>query len=135
MRSCHLLSLLSIVFTACESNTNTTQADSLLEPPRPILNYSDSSPSDMILDQDEGVRLIPIDARIQDAFVVDAETIVCEYYSRRRPCVIDGFLGPCAQGEQPCNITYWGQCSQINFPRMEVCDGVDNDCDGTTDED
>ncbi len=42
--------------------------------------------------------------------------------------------GACAAGSQPCTGGTWGACTGEIGPMGETCDGVDNDCDGTTDE-
>jgi hypothetical protein len=51
------------------------------------------------------------------------------------PCTVPGqTLGtPCAQGLTNCLGGQSG-CSQVNFPSSEVCDGKDNDCNGTIDD-
>lgn len=42
--------------------------------------------------------------------------------------------GICEYGLQTCVSGAWGSCEGNVEPETEVCDGVDNDCDGTTDE-
>ncbi|MHC4837045.1 MAG: formylglycine-generating enzyme family protein [Planctomycetota bacterium] len=48
-------------------------------------------------------------------------------------CLTDG-LGACAAGLRRCQPEQGLVCEPINVPAEEVCDGLDNDCDGETDE-
>ncbi|MGM0555182.1 MAG: putative metal-binding motif-containing protein [Myxococcota bacterium] len=51
-----------------------------------------------------------------------------------RDCGTD--VGVCEFGEQDCNESgTWGACDGGQGDSAEVCDGLDNDCDGQTDED
>ncbi|MCS6899297.1 MAG: MopE-related protein [Myxococcales bacterium] len=50
-----------------------------------------------------------------------------------QPCSVPGQLGPCGQGQTTCQNA-GNSCAQVVFPQSEVCDGVDNDCDGQIDE-
>ena len=50
-----------------------------------------------------------------------------------KPCVSGGDLGTCG-GTQVCDpLLGWSDCSAA-APSLEVCDGLDNDCDGVPDD-
>ncbi len=49
-----------------------------------------------------------------------------------RPCGSD--IGECETGVRTCNVDgKWGECVGYVGPEDEICDGKDNDCDGTID--
>ncbi|MEZ4394980.1 MAG: nidogen-like domain-containing protein [Polyangiales bacterium] len=49
-------------------------------------------------------------------------------------CTVTGQQGVCAQGVQICE-GMGTTCLQVNQPRARACNGQDNDCDGTVDDD
>lgn len=49
------------------------------------------------------------------------------------PCTVPDKLGVCAAGKERCGgWELW--CEQQQFPTTETCNGLDDDCDGQTDE-
>ncbi|MBX3245640.1 MAG: lamin tail domain-containing protein [Myxococcales bacterium] len=49
-----------------------------------------------------------------------------------QPCGTN--VGACMAGVQTCTAGAWGGCAGETAPTAEICDGLDNDCNGTPDD-
>lgn len=72
----------------------------------------------------------PIDAAIPELCSRLGETEKCTVNFRNEIL----HYGPCTEGTRSCHGAYWSDCEGFGHPTIEVCDGIDNDCDGRIDE-
>jgi len=63
------------------------------------------------------------------------ESCPCEAGASRACGVSHGGVGQCRSGIQTCAEGAWSACEGAVSPELEACNGVDDDCDGFTDED
>jgi MYXO-CTERM domain-containing protein len=65
-------------------------------------------------------------------FSVRGGEVVCP--GSGEPCEVPGLIGACGVGRTQCIGRGMVECQAIGMPRSERCDGIDNDCNGETDE-
>jgi|GEM_PF-4953405 len=74
----------------------------------------------------------PEEPELCDSIDNDSDGQTDEGFNLGQPCGV----GACSGGHTVCNAAGdGGVCSTDNLKSSEVCDGIDNDCDGATDED
>ncbi len=96
----------------------------------------------------EGDQCGPVDCNDDDAKIYPRGTEACDGQDNDCDGTIDEDLirecytgsestldvGVCQGGSQTCSAGSWGSCVGEVVPVTELCDGLDNNCDGSTDE-
>lgn len=112
--------------------------------------YGDSSSTQLACEEPEGYASNSTDCNDSNALINPSVDEICEgsvdencsndidegcecTNGTSRDCGSD--TGECEFGTQTCTDGIWGTCVGASGPFDEVCDGLDNDCDESTDED
>jgi hypothetical protein len=124
---------LTLLLVACSDSTNPP-----IQPDTSgirTLSLDLDSPLDSNLDADVSPPHLAWLMNPPDADLDATLDAGCTFGTRQECEVSPDLIGECAKGFQACNLMGWSACSPIIGRRLESCDGLDNDCDGTTDED
>ena len=131
--------ILAIFAIACEDSTSSDPSTSLGDKGATFVEQGDVRV--VLIPRDVAPRPVDqfvyiVDARMRFDMAVDAAPppLVCPRWGLVEECDIPGLQGPCTKGERVCRETEWSDCIPVVFPRMEVCDSIDNDCDGKLNE-
>jgi len=79
------------------------------------------------------VKLSDIDSNSIQPFNLNNGTINIEICINGEIKSCGSSIGECQPGNQTCSGNQWGTCIGGVGPSPEICDGLDNDCDGGTD--
>jgi len=98
---------------------------------------TDTAKTDLAL-ADQAVDAAALEATTPDGPVADAPTDAECFGDATQPCYAGPAgtqgVGQCKAGTRVCGGGAWGGCVGQVGPASEICDNMDNDCDGQTDE-
>lgn len=97
-----------------------------------VLPFPDAGTHDGGVDGSIAPDAPPQDAGADTSVVPDAGPVVCDE-GDTRPCEGGSDVGECSPGVEACMGGTWGPCEERVGPTIELCDGLDNDCDTVVD--
>lgn len=94
---------------------------------------------DVVLNDDEVTDTVEIDdsEETEDSEIADIDEFICDDGQKEACYTGDEStrgVGACADGERICVDGVWDKCKGDIKPSEELCDNIDNDCDGSVDE-
>ncbi|MGB0647791.1 MAG: MopE-related protein, partial [Bradymonadia bacterium] len=133
-RLCFSLLCLGFFAIGCKSDTPSETPMPELDGSAPTLDAAELVPDASAADIDAGSEVDQSQCETEtcDGQDNDCDGLVDEMTSGGE-CVVDDAQGECEQGTLICaNGTL--TCEMTQMPNAEVCDGLDNDCDGIIDD-
>lgn len=144
----------SIGITTCETSSSIVQCENFSGPSKEVCDNVDNDCNGQIdegFDQDEdGFTTCQGDCNDASAGIFPGSLEQCDGVDNDCDGTIDlievsCWSGPedasfeedsqCRKGTKTCTDGHWGICENQRLPGYEICDSIDNDCDGEVDTD